>query len=131
MTEFLRIISAHPTGALDADDPAGGRTIALLDTNAIAAAGGALPANVARLQRLRQLDVALLALAAEGMNDKEIARRIELPSPEIHQRWRIVRSILGAKDRAHAVAIALALHLIGPPTRALELLAEYLSARRD
>ena len=104
-----------------------------------AAIGGALPsadgapngatALTARrpsgaLARLRPLDIRLLALAAEGMNDKAIAREVGSWAPAVHQRWKMIREALKARDRAHAVAIALTLNLVPPPQRALEMLAE-------
>ncbi len=76
------------------------------------------------LQRLRPQDVLLLALASDGLNDKAIAREIGSSSSSVHQRWRLIREALKARDRAHAVAIALALNLIPPPRRALQMLKE-------
>ena len=77
------------------------------------------------LARLRPLDIRLLALAAEGLNDKAIARELGSWAPAVHHRWRMIREALKARDRAHAVAIALTLKLIPPPQRALEMLAEH------
>jgi DNA-binding NarL/FixJ family response regulator len=76
------------------------------------------------LRRIRPFDVMLLALAAEGLNDKAIARKVGATSCSVHQRWRMIREALEAKDRAHAVAIALTLKLIPPPQRALQILKE-------
>jgi len=77
---------------------------------------------------MRQRDAIMVALAAEGMNDKAIARHIGASDVATHQRWRLIRDMLGARDRAHAVAIALSLGIIDPPKRAISLMAEQSAA---
>jgi DNA-binding NarL/FixJ family response regulator len=77
-----------------------------------------------RRRTLGPYDLTLLQLASEGLVDKGIALRVGLRPNQVHERWRRIREAFGAKDRSNAVAIALALGLISPPSQALRLVAE-------
>ncbi len=52
-------------------------------------------------------EVTILAYAAAGKHDKEIALELELSHETIRFYWKSVRKKLGAVDRANAVAIAM------------------------
>lgn len=70
---------------------------------------------------LTVVEMQLLTLAAEGNVDKEIGLIMNIPYKRVHEMWRGIRRKLGAKDRANAASIAVAIGLIPPPSRAVQL----------
>jgi DNA-binding CsgD family transcriptional regulator len=76
----------------------------------------------------RPLDVEILRLASNANVDKEIAKALKVLPEAVHERWRTIRKKLGARDRAHACAIAASIGLIPPPDRAMELVLGQFSA---
>ena len=56
---------------------------------------------------LSDVDVRILALAAEGHTDREISRALDLKFYKTQQLFRAIRIRLGAANRANAVLIAL------------------------
>jgi DNA-binding CsgD family transcriptional regulator len=63
-------------------------------------------------------DLTLLRCASNGMVDKSIANTLQRDAASVHQQWRRIRRRLDAKDRTHAVAIALSLGIIPAPESA-------------
>jgi DNA-binding CsgD family transcriptional regulator len=65
------------------------------------------PGNVSRLPRkLTTREVEVLALVADGYSTKEIARELWITEETVRTHVRRVLERLGARTRAHAVAIA-------------------------
>lgn len=77
---------------------------------------------------MRPLDIEILRIASNASVDKEIAKALKLLPEVVHERWRSIRKKLGARDRAHACAIAVAIGLIPPPERAMDLVLGRFSA---
>jgi DNA-binding NarL/FixJ family response regulator len=63
-----------------------------------------LPANIPRLSKR---EIQLLRLAAIGSADKEIAREINVSVATIRTYWDRVKVKLGARNRTHAVVVAI------------------------
>lgn len=57
-------------------------------------------------------EVQVLTLAAHGLTDEQIARRLQLRPATVHSHMYRLRHKLGAANRAHAVALGLYLTLI-------------------
>lgn len=57
-------------------------------------------------ERLSQRDVRMLQLIADGHTDKEIGEMLFLAHGTVKSRVMVIRELLGAKTRSHAVAIA-------------------------
>ncbi|WP_405461559.1 helix-turn-helix transcriptional regulator [Streptomyces sp. NBC_00101] len=70
-----------------------------------------LPADRALLTA-RRLDV--LRLAANGYTNAEIARELWISEDSVKSHMRLAYEQLGARDRAHAVAVCLVRGLIHP-----------------
>lgn len=71
----------------------------------------ALPSDE-RLLTARRLEI--LTLAANGRTNAEIAVELWIGLETVKSHFRLLRKVLGARDRAHAVAIALVRGLIDP-----------------
>ncbi|MET0545739.1 MAG: autoinducer binding domain-containing protein [Caulobacterales bacterium] len=74
---------------------------------------------------LSPVEKRLLELASEGNVDKEIGLIMNISYKRVHEMWRAIRRKLGAKDRANAASIAVAIGLISPPSRAVQLVFGY------
>ena len=55
---------------------------------------------------LSDQETAVLRLAAEGLTDREIARRMKVSEKTVDTYWSRIRQKLAARNRTHAVAIA-------------------------
>ncbi len=68
--------------------------------------------GVIRGNKLRDVEVKVLALASEGLTNKEIAARIGEDEGTVKMHMRSLTSKLSARNRAHASAIAIRLGLV-------------------
>lgn len=77
------------------------------------------PRSVDHLARpgrpLRKIEVEILRQLAAGAYDTEIARDLEISDRTYRRYITATMRKIGARTRPHAVAIALARHLITPP----------------
>jgi DNA-binding CsgD family transcriptional regulator len=89
-----------------------GRHIVRLEPGVAAAEPGIGPPEQVRMLSARESQV--LALLTQGASDREIARSLGLSPATVQTHVRNAKSKLGARTRAHAVAIAIQRGLINP-----------------
>ncbi len=70
-----------------------------------------------RLRRLTGRQLQILALAAEGLTNKAIGRRLGISDQTVKNTLTIAYRNLGAVDRCQAVTIAVREHLMSPERR--------------
>lgn len=73
------------------------------------------PAAAHDAVHLSRRESEILALVAEGRTDREIALRLSLSVETVSWYVKAVRARLGARSRAHAVALAIRLGVLSEP----------------
>jgi DNA-binding NarL/FixJ family response regulator len=67
--------------------------------------------------RLTEQQVAVLALAAAGLSDKEVAQRAQISERTVRFHFANIRARLGAASRTQAVAMAVSRRLVSVRAR--------------
>jgi DNA-binding CsgD family transcriptional regulator len=107
------VLSRIVQGTLDEDirvrwlrGPVGSRLVALAGEPLTAPAEGAAPAAGAAAAELDSADRQMLQALTEGLTNREMATRLNIPESEVAKRLARIIATLGASDRAQATSIA-------------------------